>query len=184
MNISNFFEYKLREINFDEFKNIFKQYIRQDFPFLERKPLWTLKKNFSTGKNNACVLERDGSLKAYASFTSENKEIILLDYFAVTKEARGEGVGSLFLQLLKNNLAAKGIIECENPEDTKSSEEKRLITRRVDFYVNAGATLLDYRLKILGIEYVLLYLPISASKDEINLAKELSLIFDNMYPLD
>lgn len=48
----------------------------------------------------------------------ERKDLLLLDYFAVTQEAgRGSGIGSAFLQELAGSIKAKGfIIECEAPE--------------------------------------------------------------------
>lgn len=84
-----------------------------------------------------------------------HKDIVLLDYFAVSPAQRGKGIGSEILGLLDQRYAGKRILlEIEDPEEPCDNQEDRL--RRKAFYLRNGRTVLDYKVWLFGIKMLIL----------------------------
>ncbi|MDE5451033.1 N-acetyltransferase, partial [Elizabethkingia meningoseptica] len=74
----------IKEIDYNRFSRIYEEYLVADFPEDEVKPLWVIKKAYKAERYTAYVMEDGDEVKAYASFLWNNREILLLDYFAVS----------------------------------------------------------------------------------------------------
>lgn len=161
----------------EQMKFIFDNYMIKDFPESELKP-WKKIENgllqdsyFAYGmfedivihgessniKGNGCV---DG-LKAYAFFIKSNKfNTYLLDYFAVLSGKRQSGIGSAYLQELKN-IAVKDnkelILEVENPYYESDLQKKENMLKRIQFYKKNHINVSNVSCNFMSNEYRILY---------------------------
>ena len=177
---------EVREINFIEFSDIYNQYLLEDFPEDEVKPLYVIENAFAANKYTAYVLEEDSQVKAYATFMWKEKDLLLLDYFAVTREAgRGGGIGSVFLQELARNIKAKGfIIECEALEKAINEEDKVIREKRIAFYERNGVKMTTVIAEVVEVDFCLLYMPIEAGIESIDMETDFLSIYHNLEPKD
>ncbi|MDA3616245.1 GNAT family N-acetyltransferase [Polluticaenibacter yanchengensis] len=175
---------QMRLADFIEFSNIYRQHMTADFPAEELKPLSVIEKMYALGKYETFVFEEDGQIKAYASFIWHHKEVRLLDYFAVTRDAgRGTGIGSWFLTELTATVKAKGfILECEVPEKAANDTEKNLREKRIAFYERNGAVMTPVRVKVFDVDFLLLYMPVGEALENINVRDEFINIYHNITP--
>lgn len=175
---------KIREINFTEFRDIYDHQLIVDFPENEVKPQYVIENAFAANKYTAYVFEEDSKVKAYASFMWKDKDLLLLDYFAVTRDAgRGGGIGSLFLQELARNIKVKGfIIECEDPEKARDKEEQKIREKRIAFYLRNTVEMTTITANVVGVDLRLLYMPIEAGLENINIETDFLSIYHNLDP--
>ncbi|MCD8197503.1 MAG: GNAT family N-acetyltransferase [Lachnospiraceae bacterium] len=151
----------VEKLELDELKRIYRDHVREDFPRSERRPFSSMKRMTKEGKYACYGYYNNGSLWAYACYIlTENGMYALLDYFAVVPGLRGHGVGSEFLQHLKNVVPVKcGVfLEAESPDSTKTNEEARLRQRRINFYLANGALLTNSKCLVFGVDYNILYI--------------------------
>ena len=127
---------------------------RRAFPRYERKPFSIIRKMHKEGRTDVWLAEKDGRFAGLAA-TINGGETILLDYFAVEKKLRGQGVGSAFLQALLDKYAGRGLfVEIEAADRDDPTGEK---ARRKAFYLRNGlsdmhvvAILFGVRMELLG----------------------------------
>ena len=127
---------------------------RQAFPRYERKPFAIIRRMFREGHTDVWMAFQQGRFAGIAA-TINGGDAILLDYFAVQRALRGQGVGSVFLQALLEKYAGKGLfveIEAADRDDPDGSK-----TRRKAFYLRNGleemyvvAILFGVRMELLG----------------------------------
>lgn len=126
----------------------------QAFPRAERKPFWMILKIQRRGTTDIWCLERQGSFEGIA-ITINGPELILLDYFAVRKVSRGQGIGSAALDLLREAYRGKGFfLEIESTLEAASNLQQRLKRKR--FYLSCGLEELGARAKLFGVDMELL----------------------------
>lgn len=175
---------QVRKVGFEEFSNIYQLYLVEDFPEAEVKPLEVIKDAFSGDKYTAYVLEDDRKVNAYASFIRSNNDVVLLDYFAVTQGAgRGGGLGSYFIRELVREVETGGfILECEVPEKADNENEKMIRQKRIAFYERNGALVTDTRVQVFGVDFQLLYMPVTKGLEQIDIAKEFLELYRDILP--
>ena len=127
---------------------------RQAFPRYERKPFAIIRRMFREGRTDVWMAFQQGRFAGMAA-TINGGDAILLDYFAVQRALRGQGVGSVFLQALLEKYAGKGLfveIEAADRDDPDGSK-----VRRKAFYLRNGledmhvvAILFSVRMELLG----------------------------------
>lgn len=152
----------VRALTLDEFVPFYKEHIVRDFVPAERRPLFIIRRLYGKNRYTCRVLEGENGPLAYACLLyDEGIEAALLDYFAVMPGSRGTGVGSEFLQQLRQSWPAAGVvIESEMPQSENSPEEMAVRKRRLAFYQRGGAQLCPWGWHSFGVEYNLLWLPI------------------------
>lgn len=92
----------LKELNNEDIEIIYNEHMIKDFPYGELKPLDVIQK-LNKRKNYICIgLYNNNELLAYALLAS-SKSYLLIDYYAVCKEHRDEGIGSEFLSILQEH---------------------------------------------------------------------------------
>lgn len=70
---------------------------------------------------------------------------MLLQYFAITPEGRGSGLGSAFLQLLHAEYPEKTwVLEVEDPDAARDMEDRATREKRVRFYQKQGYVMLEH----------------------------------------
>ena len=124
------------------------------FPAGERKPFSIILSMAREGRTDLWIIRKNGRFAGFAS-TVNSPELVLLDYFAVCKSLRGQGVGSAAMKAILGRYAPRGVlVEIEStfiPSDNPEEREKR---KR--FYVNCGMTPMGTEVDLFGIRMELL----------------------------
>lgn len=109
---------------------------RPSFPRHERKPFSMILSMWRKGKTDVWYFENNGRFAGLAT-TINDSELILLDYLAVAKSMRGQGIGSRILHELKQRYNGKGLlVEIESVYEPSPNHEERI--QRKQFYLKNG----------------------------------------------
>ena len=101
-----------------------------------------------------CAEDKDGKFLGIV-ITILHKDIVLLDYLAVSPACRGQGIGSEILRLLDERYGGKRILlEIEDPEEPCDNPKER--RSRKAFYLRNGMTVQDYKVWLFGIKMLIL----------------------------
>ncbi len=125
----------LKKLKIQQFKELYRKHIMQDFPKTERPNLKGFRRRILKYNEKVFIYEEETIEKGYC-LVSEIGEYVLVTFLAVYKENRGQGIGTKILKELKekyNN--KKGILlEVENPDFAENEEEKSMQLKRIKFY--------------------------------------------------
>lgn len=155
----------IRSLNEKEIEEIYHNKMPDDFAKGEIKPLERILKLRQLGKYlcYGIFLHMNGTenMVSYCFLvTSEKKDAVLLDYFAVSENIRGKGYGSRCFAMLKEEIKRKElgnlILEVENPRFGKDGPEQELRRRRIAFYIRNGMTLTHLRIFLYDVEYLVM----------------------------
>lgn len=153
----------LKELSREEMRRLYDERMQEDFPPAELKPWKRIEEMLSGGIYFAYGFCEEERITAYAFFVVQGASV-LLDYYAVSREARGRGIGSRFLRLLKEELRQKDIcrmiVEVENPDFAKSEAEREERRRRIRFYEKNGLILTEFCSCLFGVEYRIMHFPL------------------------
>ena len=126
------------------------------FPAAERKPWWMIRKMHRAGKTDIWCIMHEESFAGLA-ITINGPDTILLDYFAVEKKCRGQGIGRSALKAILERYEGKHFfleIESTNAQTAKNMPTR---LRRKAFYLSCGlqemhteATLFGVKMELLG----------------------------------
>lgn len=174
----------MRKLDYNEFKNLYKDRMVEDFPFYERRPLFTIKSKYKKGQYACFVLEEEKEIQAYATFAwKDKKKVWLLDYFAVDKSQRGSGIGSKFIEEIKETMDTGLILlECEMVEDAEDLPTRKIRKKRIDFYKKNGVEMTDVEISLLGYKYNIMALALNDRLEKYDLADEILSIYYNTIP--
>ena len=143
----------LERANNMDIPRVYLLYLRS-FPASERKPFSRIVSMMKEGRTDLWIIRKDGRFAGFAS-TVNSPDLVLLDYFAVCKSLRGQGVGSAAMKGILDRYAPRGVlVEIEStriPSDNAAERENR---KR--FYVNCGMMPLDTEADLFGIRMELL----------------------------
>ncbi len=136
----------------------------QHFPQDELKPVWKVKQYLEQNTYLGFGFYDEEQLVGYALFycTPEFPHL-LLDYYAVLTPYRKKGIGSAFLQDLRQTVNAYGFyIESENPisDAIQTKKEKETRLKRISFYHRNGALDTTIQSTVYGVDYQVLYMPV------------------------
>ena len=127
---------------------------REAFPPMERKPFGKIRKMYREGRADVWCLMVEGRFRGLAT-TVNGGDLILLDYFAITKGCRGQGFGTQAMKLLLETYDDKGFfLEIESTREQAQNLRERL--RRKAFYENCGMLPMDTEADVFGIRMELL----------------------------
>lgn len=132
--------------------------MKKDFARAELRPLPLLLYVWNRGELDGYGLYEGNDLLAYALFariSAGEKYDYLFDYYAVSEEHRGKGLGSSFLKNLASRIKDPRYIigEVEDPDWAKDPEDKLLRQRRLDFYKRNGLYETDITSRVFGVHY-------------------------------
>lgn len=157
--------YTVKQLAEDEIAEIYNAYMIQDFPKTELKPLSHITRSMEEGYGFSLGIYEEEGLVGYGVFIlCEETKCALLDYFAILKDKRGEGLGhrafSLFEEYFTRNLPeTEGLyIESERVSAAESEEQQRIRKRRIAFYRSCGCDMTKLRSFLFGVDYSVLYL--------------------------
>ena len=124
------------------------------FPAEERKPFAIIRKRFLQGNTDVWCLLDQGKFAGFAT-TVNSPNLILLDYLAVRKSSRKQGVGSRAMALLLEKYAPKGVfVEIESTREECADLVMR--RKRRAFYERAGMVDLGFSARVFGVNMDLL----------------------------
>ena len=124
------------------------------FPREERKPFGLILRMYKKGTTDVWCLKREGKF-AGLGITINGPDLILLDYFAIEKKRRQQGVGSAALPVIVDYYGDKGFfLEIESTlEDAPNKAQRQ---RRKAFYLSCGLRELHTTAKLFGVNMELL----------------------------
>ena len=126
------------------------------FPKSEKKPFALIEEKCREGKMEInAILGCAGEFLGLAIFVLSG-DIALLDYFAISPEARGTGVGSSALKMLKNlHTGRRFMLEIEDDENAGAENLADRIRRR-KFYLRSGMVEMPYKVWLFGVDMKIL----------------------------
>ena len=127
---------------------------RRSFPRAERKPFPTILKKYRHGCTDIWCICRDDRFLGFAS-TMNSPDLIMLDYLVISKQCRGQGIGTAALtQILEKYNHTPFILEIESPYEP--GPDQALRQKRKQFYVYCGLEPLCIMAEVFGIKMELL----------------------------
>lgn len=124
------------------------------FPRSERKPFALMVQKQSEGTMELLSIEEENAFLGLAIF-AHDKDIALLDYFAISDEIRGQGIGSRAIKALQKIYAGKRfVLEIETTKKPCSDLEMR--EHRKAFYLRNGLHTMDFDVNLFGVEMEML----------------------------
>lgn len=133
---------ELKDISRDKEKvKTLSKWLKRDFPLAERTPFRILKKLAESGRVRFYFACEGDEVKAYCVLHIFGGYTQLL-YFAVDPSARGAGVGSAVLPLIREAAGGTLVLEVEDPAEAKGDADFAVRKRRIAFYERAGFEML------------------------------------------
>ena len=124
------------------------------FPKAERKPFQLMVKKQAEGTMELLSIEEENQFLGLAIF-AHDKDIALLDYFAISDEMRGQGIGSRAIKALQKIYAGKRfVLEIETTKKPCNDLEMR--NKRKGFYLRNGLHTMDFDVMLFGVEMEML----------------------------
>lgn len=184
---------KIELLNKEQITTVYNTMMVNDFPPMELKPLRWILEGYDQGKYSCYALVDDGvdlnrdtvedSVLGYAIFVKMDRHY-LFDYLAVSSGKRNGGLGSAFLQLLRERFAdCDSVIgEVEDPECAESEEERELQTRRLNFYLRNGYVDTGVKVIMFGVDYIVLEMDFGKNHDSETIAELYQAHYREMLP--
>ena len=121
------------------------------FPKNERKPFDLILEKCNNGSIEIISIQNDNSNFLGFAIMILHDDMVLLDYFAIAPESRGQNLGSTALKMLFERYKNKRfILEIENTEiECDNSEERK---RRKAFYLKNGMSVMPFKVNLIGVE--------------------------------
>lgn len=124
------------------------------FPANEKKPFSMIRTMYKKGKSDVWYCAENGKFAGLV-ITINGPDEILLDYLAVAKKRRGQGIGSKMLKAMREQYAGKGVfLEIEIVDEAAENFEER--KRRKQFYLSNGMTPMNVFVELFGVDMELL----------------------------
>lgn len=148
-----------------EVRDVYRKYLRKDFPRNERRPLWSIMSMRRRQQYVCYGMFCEGRLAGYAFFVTlalRGKKCCLIDYFAVVPKLRGKGMGSWFITQFEKQIPRTDLIlvEVENPDRAKTQAERDVMESRLVFYLKNGLRDTGVLAETFGVPYRILELPL------------------------
>lgn len=124
------------------------------FPKSERKPFSLMVQKQTEGTMEILSIEEENAFLGLAIF-AHDKDIALLDYFAISDELRGQGLGSRAIRALQKIYAGKRfVLEIETTK--KPCDDLEMRQHRKAFYLRNGLHTMDFDVILFGVEMEML----------------------------
>ncbi len=142
---------KIVKLTKEKDTTLVRQLYESAFPPEEKKPFSLILKKSDAGSMEILSIEGDdGSFLGLAIFILY-KELALLDYFAISPERRGGGVGTRALALLRTRYTGRHfLLEIEDTDEQDAPNLAERIRRKA-FYTRNGLSAMPYRIILFGV---------------------------------
>jgi len=143
----------LKEVTSKQIPFIYNLYM-EAFPEDERKPFELMQQKVAEGKMEMLAIEEEDQFLGLA-ITILHKDMVLIDYFAIASECRGQGVGGKALSLLKERYKKQRLfLEIEVIDEKADNNAERI--RRKAFYKKHGLSEARIYVCLFGVDMELL----------------------------
>lgn len=161
----------IRKLRTHEVRDVYRKYLRNDFPRDERRPLRQIMRMRRSRQYECCGVFCEGRLVCYAFFIMpvlQGMRCCMLDYFAVLPQLRGSRIGSWVISQLETCIRHMDLIlvEVEDPDREKDPIKKAVQERRLSFYLRNGLRDTSVRVETFGVPYRILEVPLSQKRPE------------------
>lgn len=174
---------RLKILNKEEIKQIYKTEMKNDFPAAELKPLSEIYRMLDAGNYQGRGLYEDNELLAYVfiSFAAP-QDVALIDYLAVCSKYRGKGIGSKLISVIREEMSRwRGVVlEVENPEFAVNEADYHIRCRRINFYQKNNIKLSDVKTSVFGVPFKIMYFTDFLLK-ELDIRRSLEDIYGAMF---
>lgn len=173
----------MKKLTAQQVLSIYTGVAREHFPVEELKPAALIEKLLQEGAYEGLGLFLGETLAAYALFARiPERDVLLLDYYAVLAAYRNGGMGSLFLQKMKECYSSREtiLLETEKPEAAKNRAEYALRVRRNGFYERNGAGLTNIRSRVYDVDFDIFAIPLAKMLSDEEAYQALSEIYRYM----
>ncbi|MGN0165234.1 MAG: GNAT family N-acetyltransferase [Lachnospiraceae bacterium] len=187
----------IKKLNFEQIAEIYNGVLGKHFPPEEVKPLKNIQKMLLEGCYQVLgMYEADkvdeenvfAGLIGYAFFViSTDRDFVLLDYYAMMDEYRGQGFGSKFLaQIKREYIDCRGVLlETEDVSKASDEEQRSLRERRNRFYRGNGVKETGIRSSVYGVPYEIWIMSINGETIESSQCRSaLEKIYSVMFPAE
>lgn len=176
-------ELMIKKLTYSQVKQIYREYMKSDFPASELKPLLMITKSMKKGMYECLGLFEEDKLLGYAFFVINDRDI-LLDYFAILGEVRNKGYGSTFLAKITEYYKDYDslLIEVEDPDFSDDEQDTALMNRRIGFYTRNGCIDTGVRVWLFGVDYRVLEVAAIGSHTKSDIAKDYFRIYHRILP--
>lgn len=167
----------------EEARENYRINMEQDFPEDELKPFFMIEAMLAKNCYRCYGIYEGDELLAYAYLMmSQEGKLVLLDYFAVVAQRRGQGIGSWVLQhILEYAKEFDGImIEIESVALAHNEQERITRTKRQHFYLMNGCQMMKTTAWVYGVDYTLLTLTNKALPSEACYADEYEAVYQEL----
>lgn len=177
----------VRLLDIQEVKQIYETRMKKDFPPAELRPFHSIAALMNTGEYFTLGFEKAGEIAAYACIAKpKGFSGALLDYYAVSVQSRGTGIGGDFLSRMPEILSGQGIdyliLEVESVASAKTPQERDTRTRRIHFYEKNGCLKSGVESRAFGVEYSILYLSFGKEHlDDPRITQELTMAYQLLF---
>ncbi len=125
------------------------------FPDNERKPFNLILDKCKSDDMEVIAITGDNDEFLGLAITVLYKDIVILDYFAISMEQRGKNIGSEALRHIFNTYKNKRLLlEIEDPDVLSENQIERI--RRKSFYLKNNMTVMPYKVDLLGVQMEIL----------------------------
>ena len=145
---------RLRKVQSREDWRSIKKLYNEAFPANEKKPFWMIRWKHRNGAADVWVMEHKEEFSGIA-ITINGADLVLLDYFAVSRDKRSCGIGSAALKALQEAYEGRRFfLEIESVEEGEKTQEER--ERRKRFYLANSMQELGIYVTLFGVDMELL----------------------------
>lgn len=144
---------ELKKPNKQQLK-LLKQLYLTSFPKYERKPFKLMQALEKCGKMEIlCIVNNENFCGLV--ITASYKDLVLIDYFAISEDLRGKGIGSQSIELIRKRYSGKRIfLEIESTLKKSPNMDER--KKRKDFYLRNKLSECGISVLLFGVEMELL----------------------------
>lgn len=150
-------KFEIKKLTIKQVIIIYYRYLKKDFPPSERRFLFDMIRGIIAKRYECFGAFYKGRMLGYAFFIKSNNDY-LLDYLAINGKFRDKGLGTIFVNKLKEHYkdADSLIIEVENPDAANNSTERATRERRLEFYIRNGGFDTNVRTNTFGVAFIIL----------------------------
>lgn len=161
--VNNPNSFTVKKLSESQILSVYTEIAVRHFPEDELKPAPMIERLLSEGCYEGMGLFTGDKLAGYALFVhAPGNRILLLDYYAILEEYRESGMGSLFLQKMREGFpgCAAILIETEEEEAATGEAERIQRVRRNAFYLKNGCRRTLVRSRLFGVDFGIFVLPV------------------------
>lgn len=183
-------DFEVRCLSLPEMEEIYEGLGKEHFPANERKPFSEIRRMYEEGCYEALGFYEQGQENsseepvAYAFYVqTKDKAVRLLDYYAVRLEYRGSGVGSVFLNRMKEWYKDSDciILETEDLATAENEEERKTRIRRNSFYLQNEVIQTDIHVSYFEADYQIFYIPLKGIKSRAQVIEDMEKVYRIMF---